>query len=84
MFKLRYFPKSWKTAVIIPILKPGKDPTDPESYRHISLLPVLSKRAERIIFARLNGYLETQDILIPELHGFSSSSLHHPSTSPCR
>ncbi|GFV47550.1 RNA-directed DNA polymerase from mobile element jockey [Trichonephila clavipes] len=26
MFKLRYFPNAWKTAVVIPILKPGKIP----------------------------------------------------------
>ncbi|GFT55661.1 hypothetical protein TNCV_1059651 [Trichonephila clavipes] len=33
MFNLRYFPNAWKTAVIIPILKPGKDPTRTDSHR---------------------------------------------------
>ncbi|GFR33671.1 probable RNA-directed DNA polymerase from transposon BS [Trichonephila clavata] len=61
---------SWKTAVIVPILKPGKDPTDPQSYRPISLLPVLSKIAEKIILARLNDHLDNHKILIPEQHGF--------------
>ncbi|GFX14749.1 RNA-directed DNA polymerase from mobile element jockey [Trichonephila clavipes] len=41
-----------------------------ESYRPISLLPVLSKLAEKIILARLNDYLEREKILIPEQHGF--------------
>ncbi|GFT46861.1 probable RNA-directed DNA polymerase from transposon X-element [Trichonephila clavipes] len=57
MLTLRYFPKSWKTAVVVPILKPGKNSALAESYRPISLLPVLSKLAEKIILARLNDYL---------------------------
>ncbi|GFW83922.1 putative RNA-directed DNA polymerase from transposon X-element [Trichonephila clavipes] len=52
MFKLRYFPNAWKTAVLIPILKPGKNPTLADSHRPISLLPILSKLAEKIISAR--------------------------------
>ncbi|GFV27151.1 RNA-directed DNA polymerase from mobile element jockey [Trichonephila clavipes] len=66
----KYFPKSWKTAVVVPILKPGKNSALAESYRPISLLPVLSKLAEKIILARLNDYLEREKILIPEQHGF--------------
>ncbi|GFU86368.1 putative RNA-directed DNA polymerase from transposon BS [Trichonephila clavipes] len=67
---LRYFPKSWKTAVVVPILKPGKNSALAESYRPISLLPVLSKLAEKVILARFNDYLERENILIPEQHGF--------------
>ncbi|GFY16790.1 probable RNA-directed DNA polymerase from transposon X-element [Trichonephila clavipes] len=70
MFKLRSFPNSWKTAVIIPILKPGKNPKLAESYRPISLLPILSKLAEKIISTRLNAFLENENILVPEQHGF--------------
>ncbi|GFV12430.1 hypothetical protein TNCV_1792091 [Trichonephila clavipes] len=64
MFKLRSFPNAWKTAVIIPILKPGKNPKLAESYRPISLLPILSKLAEKIISTRLNDFLETENILV--------------------
>ncbi|GFX58417.1 RNA-directed DNA polymerase from mobile element jockey [Trichonephila clavipes] len=72
MFKLRNFPNAWKTAVIIPILKPGKNPKLAESYRPISLLPILSKLAEKIISTRLNAFLESENILarVPEQHGF--------------
>ncbi|GFU04194.1 probable RNA-directed DNA polymerase from transposon X-element [Trichonephila clavipes] len=70
MFKLRYFPNAWKTAVVIPILKPGKNPKLADSHRPISLLPILSKLAEKIISARLNDYLERNNILTPEQHGF--------------
>ncbi|GFW25940.1 probable RNA-directed DNA polymerase from transposon X-element [Trichonephila clavipes] len=70
MLTLRYFPMSWKTAVVIPILKPDKNSALAESYRPISLLPVLSKLAEKVILARLNDHLERENILIPEQHGF--------------
>ncbi|GFW35718.1 RNA-directed DNA polymerase from mobile element jockey [Trichonephila clavipes] len=70
MLTLRYFPKSWKTAVVIPILKPGENSVLAESYRPISLLPVLSKLAEKVILSRLNDHLERENILIPEKHGF--------------
>ncbi|GFX24678.1 hypothetical protein TNCV_3344581 [Trichonephila clavipes] len=63
MFKLRSFPNAWKTAVIIPILKPGKNPKLAESYRPISLLPILSKLAEKIISTRLNAFLENETSL---------------------
>ncbi|GFX85724.1 RNA-directed DNA polymerase from mobile element jockey [Trichonephila clavipes] len=67
---LRYFSKPWKTAVIVPILKPGKNSALAESYRPISLLPVLSKLAEKGILARLNDHLERENTLIREQHGF--------------
>ncbi|GBM66122.1 RNA-directed DNA polymerase from mobile element jockey, partial [Araneus ventricosus] len=65
-----YFPTRWKTATVIPILKPGKDPTVPDSYRPISLLPTFSKIAEHFILIRLNEHLEVNNVLIPEQFGF--------------
>ncbi|GFU02368.1 probable RNA-directed DNA polymerase from transposon X-element [Trichonephila clavipes] len=61
---------SEKTAVVIPILKLGENPKLAESHRPISLLPILSKLAEKIISTRLNDYLESENILLPEQHGF--------------
>ncbi|GFU33316.1 RNA-directed DNA polymerase from mobile element jockey [Trichonephila clavipes] len=37
-----HFPKNWKTAVVVPILKPNFDDTQPQNYRPISLLSSLS------------------------------------------
>jgi len=37
------FPSTWKMAVVVPLLRPLKDPSLPLSYRPISLLSVLSK-----------------------------------------
>lgn len=44
-----YFPSAWKNAKVLPILKEGKCPTDPSSYRPISLTPSLSKVFEAVI-----------------------------------
>jgi hypothetical protein len=50
---LQYFPSQWKHSITIPILKPNKNPTDPASYRPISLLSLLSKLVEKAILAKL-------------------------------
>ncbi|GBL96880.1 RNA-directed DNA polymerase from mobile element jockey, partial [Araneus ventricosus] len=68
IIKLSHFPKSWKTAVVVPIYKPGKNAQSPDSYRPISLLSSLSKLAESIILNRLEA--ETEDKLIPFQFGF--------------
>ncbi|GBN83101.1 RNA-directed DNA polymerase from mobile element jockey [Araneus ventricosus] len=59
-------PKAWKTAVVAPFLKAGKDPTQPENYRPISLLSTL-------ILDKLNEHLAENKILCPEQFGFRKS-----------
>ncbi|GFV34998.1 probable RNA-directed DNA polymerase from transposon X-element [Trichonephila clavipes] len=49
-----HFPKNWKTAVVVPILKPNSDDTQPQSYRPILLLSSLSKAYEFVLLNRLN------------------------------
>lgn len=68
--KLGYFPKQWKHAQVVPINKPGKDPTDCGGYRPISLLPVLSKLLERVILVRFTNFLEENNILPEQQYGF--------------
>jgi hypothetical protein len=38
--RLNYIPDAWKTAEVITIPKPGKNLSEVESYRPISLLPI--------------------------------------------
>ena len=57
------FPEKWKEAVIIPILKPGKDSTDTSSYRPIALISCLSKILEKILNKRLMWYLEKNNLI---------------------
>ena len=50
------FPEIFKSAIVIPIHKKG-DPSEISNYRPISLLPVISKVLERIIFQRLSPFV---------------------------
>ncbi|GBO32311.1 putative RNA-directed DNA polymerase from transposon X-element [Araneus ventricosus] len=68
ILKLQYFPKPWRSAIIVPIHKPGKDPHNPTIYRPISLLSSLSKVAEKIILNRLKPTIKNK--LIPYQFGF--------------
>lgn len=57
-------PKSWKHAIVAPILKPGKDPSSPSAYRPIALTSVLCKVMERMVTKRLEYYLETSGFFV--------------------
>uniref|UniRef100_A0A2P2I2N0 Pol-like protein n=2 Tax=Hirondellea gigas TaxID=1518452 RepID=A0A2P2I2N0_9CRUS len=53
-------PTNWKIGIIIPILKPGKNKENVESYRPIALLSCLGKLLERIIQRRLDYQIENR------------------------
>ena len=57
------YPQKWKEALIIPILKSGKDSTDASSYRPIALISCLSKILEKILNKRLMWYLEKHNLI---------------------
>jgi len=63
LLRLGYFPYKWKGATIILINKPGKDKSNPDSYRPISLLSSISKLFEKIIHTRLLFYLNVIDLI---------------------
>ncbi|GFU88287.1 probable RNA-directed DNA polymerase from transposon BS [Trichonephila clavipes] len=65
-----FFPKSWRMAVVILILKPNSDYFNPQNYRPISLLSSFSKAYEFVILNRLNQHCLARNIIIPEQHGF--------------
>ncbi|GFV54139.1 probable RNA-directed DNA polymerase from transposon BS [Trichonephila clavipes] len=65
-----YFPKSWRIAVVIYILKPNSDYTNPQNYRPISLFRSLSKAYEFMILNHRNQYCLARNVSIPEQHGF--------------
>lgn len=52
------FPKEFRKAKVISILKRGKNPSDPSSYRPISLLSVPFKILERLIMFRIESTIE--------------------------
>lgn len=49
MIRITYFPLLWKFLIIIMILKPGKSPNSPSSYRPISLIPFFSAIYEKLM-----------------------------------
>ena len=61
-------PRLWRQARVVALLKPGKDPSSPKSFRPISLLCHLYKLYERLILNRLSPIIE--HVLIPEQAGF--------------
>ena len=70
--KLSYFPNIWKKGKVIAIPKPGKDHSDPLSYRPITLLPTIGKVFEKLTLIKLVTFEEANNIIIPEQFGFRS------------
>jgi len=63
------YPERLKFSLIKPIYKSG-DKSSPSNYRPISLLPVLSKIFEKVIYNRLFDNLHSNVILNERQHGF--------------
>jgi len=57
------FPAPCKHSILIPILKPGKDPHQMTSYRPIALTPCFTKIMESMVNNRLQYFAEKHDIL---------------------
>mgnify|MGYP000940316211 CR=1 FL=1 len=71
------FPKILKAAKVIPIFKSGKK-SSCENYRPISVLSVLSKVFERVVFERLYKFMQVNNLFYCRQFGFRSkmSTLH--------
>jgi ribonuclease HI len=63
-------PPSWKHSIVVPIPKPGKEPTSASSYRPISLTSCFCKLFEKIVTARLAWYMEHNKLFDPNQSGF--------------
>ena len=67
------FPNDWRNALVIPILKPRKNPYDTTSYRPISLTCCICKLMEKMINNRMIWSLEQKGIISPLQSGFRKS-----------
>ena len=63
------FPLNWKIAKVFPLFK-ANDRTNPQNYRPISVLPVISKICERLVYDQLYSYLTEHDLLTKYQSGF--------------
>ena len=65
------FPDSWKIARMAPIFKSGQS-KDRSNYRPISVLPLLSRVFEKLIYNQLYDYLDKNRLLFSKQSGFKS------------
>ena len=70
------FPDKLKYAIVKPLYKKG-DRKDPNNYRPITLVPIISKIFEKVIYNRLIEFLNKHNIIKKEQNGFQ----HNKSTS---
>ena len=63
------FPQCLKITKILPLLKKGKDPILPASYRPISSLNMLAKIIERAGFDQLQQHCDLNNIICDQQHG---------------
>ena len=67
--KFSHFPKDCKVAKIKPLYKKGTK-TDPNNFRPISLLPIISKIIEKVIHDQTMNYLTENNVLYRYQSGF--------------
>ena len=65
-------PSLWKVAKVVPIHKKGSY-NNPENYRPILVLPVLSKILERAVQQQLMAFLEEQQLLTKYQFGYRTN-----------
>ena len=63
------FPEEWKISQVLPLYKEDIK-SDPNNYRPVSILPVVSKITEKVIFKQLYEYLTDNNLLPVSQHGF--------------
>ena len=67
-----FVPEQWKSAIVVPILKPGKPANEADSYRPISLTSCLAKLKEKLINNRLKWFLDKSGLIPSCQAGFRS------------
>ena len=66
------FPDEWKSARVTPLYKNSGKRSDPTNYGPISIIPVVAKVFERIIYDQLYHYLTKNNFLSFHQSGFRS------------
>ena len=70
--RMACFPRRWKTAIIIPINKPGKETSnDIAKYRPISLIRTIAKILETVLINRIMYHMHSQNLLSQNQYGFT-------------
>jgi len=64
-----YWPPEWNELIIVPVLKPSKNPIEPSSYRPIHLICVMAKLLAKIVEVKLSKLIPRS----PEQMGFNNA-----------
>ena len=64
------FPSTLKVAKVIPLFKNKGEPTEFGNYRPISLLNVISKIYERVIYNQIYAYFTSNNLFFDSQYGF--------------
>lgn len=67
---LGYFPAIWRQGKAVFVPKPGKDPQVTDSYRPLTMLPVMGKVFERTLNSRIVEHFEEHQPLHNRQYGF--------------
>jgi hypothetical protein len=70
VLKWQHYPAVWKHTCVISLLKPGKDPALPSSYRPISLLDTVGKFFNKILLSRIIAEINSRGLLRDEQFRF--------------
>src|SRR5580765_1382302 len=70
ILRTQFVPEQWKRAELIMLLKSGKPPEQATSYQPISILPCMSKLFEKLLFKRLNPFIELKLLILDHQFGF--------------
>ncbi|GBM82343.1 Putative protein in type-1 retrotransposable element R1DM [Araneus ventricosus] len=73
-FRFSYFPITLRNSKVFFLLKPGRDPSVPNSYRPICLLPTLGKIIERLFITQFNEFISLHSLVHPHQFGFRELS----------
>ena len=76
--KQKKYPDIWKDSKVVPLYKKN-DILNPENYRPISLIPVVSKILERAICDQMMKYLTENNLLHPNQHAYKTK--HNTTTA---
>lgn len=64
------FPRGWKKARIVPVLKGGKPARETSSYRPLSMLVPMSKVLEQVVKIQLQEHATIEGFIPPSQHGY--------------
>ena len=64
------YPTKWKSATVKPVNKGRGSPSEPASYRPISLLPCISKIFEKLTFQQLYDHISSNSLITQKQSGY--------------